>query len=238
VTTAQREDARVEIQDSMRLASNYNRWIADLIGGHVGQRVIDAGCGSGNLAELLLDRQKVIGVEVWDEFVDVLHERFAGNPAFEVLHYNLEDPALVDALREQRPDSGYSANVLEHVEHDARALANLAAALPPGAPFFLLVPAFPVLYGEHDRLDHHHRRYTRKSLAQLLAQVPFEADDMRYMNLPGFFAWFLLGRVARRPLDAGKVGLYDRVIPAVRRVEARVTPPFGQTLVAMLRRVR
>jgi SAM-dependent methyltransferase len=238
VTVGQGDDVRVEIQDSMRLASNYNRWIADLIAGHVGRRVIDAGCGSGNLAELLLDREKVIGVEVWDEFIDVLRERFAGNPAFEVLHYDLEDPALVDALREQRPDSGYSANVLEHVEHDGQALANLAAALPPGAPFFLLVPAFPVLYGEHDRLDHHHRRYTKQSLQRLLTEVPFEAEDMRYMNLPGFFAWFLLGRVVRKPLDDGKVGLYDRIIPTLRRVEARVAPPFGQTLVARLRRVR
>jgi SAM-dependent methyltransferase len=237
VTAGRDDDVRVEIQDAMHVASNYNRWIADLVRAHVGQRVIDAGCGSGNIAELLLDREKVIGVEVWDEFIGVLHERFAGNAAFEVLHYDLEDPAVVDALREQRPDSGYSANVLEHVEHDGQALSNLAAALPPGAPLFLLVPAFPALYGVHDRLDHHHRRYTKASLRQLLRDVPFEAEEMHYMNLPGFFAWFVLGRVVRRPLDEGTVGLYDRVIPAVRGLEARVAPPFGQTLVARLRRV-
>ncbi len=111
----------------------------------------------------------------------------------------------------------------------------MAAVLPPGAPIFVLVPAFPVLYGEHDRADHHFRRYTKHSLTKTVAPLPIEIESHYYMNLPGFFAWFLVVRLMRRRLSEEGIGLYDRLIPGIRRVEERVRPPFGQSLVAVLR---
>jgi hypothetical protein len=66
--------------------------------------------------------------------------------------------------------------------------------------------------------------------------LPIDIEDQHYMNLPGFFAWFLLVRAMRRTLDEGSIGFYDRMmIPGIRRVEARVRVPFGQSLVAVLR---
>jgi hypothetical protein len=111
----------------------------------------------------------------------------------------------------------------------------MAALLPPGAPIFLLVPAFPVLYGEHDRADHHFRRYTKRSLRRTVAPLRIEIERDYYMNLPGFFAWFLYVRVMRRRLSEEGIGLYDRMIPIIRALEEGVRPPFGQTLVALMR---
>lgn len=54
------------------------------------------------------------------------------------------------------------------------------------------------------------------------------------MNLRGFFAWFVLGRVLRRQLSEGDVEGYDRVVPLVRALEERVKPLLGQSLVALL----
>jgi hypothetical protein len=124
------------------------------------------------------------------------------------------------------------------VEDHRAALRNMATLLPPGAPIFLLVPAFPVLFGEHDRADHHFRRYTKRSLRETIEPLPIEIERDYYMNLPGFFAWFLYVRAMRRRLREGDIGLYDRIIPAIRAVEERVRPPFGQTLVALLRTAR
>lgn len=229
------EDPRVEIQRSLEVASNYNTWIAEQVGSHVGARVLDAGCGSGNLTRLLLDRELVVAVDVWPEFVEAMTVGFgdAGNLA--VHRFDLSDPGLPAALARYRLDSAFCVNVLEHVEDDAAALANLAAAIEPGGPIFLLVPAFPALYGEHDRADHHFRRYTKRSLAETVAPLPLEIERSYYMNLPGFFAWFVLVRLMRRRLNEEAIGLYDRLIPAIRRVETSVKPPFGQSLVAVLR---
>lgn len=229
-------DARVDIQSHMDRASNYNRWIARQAREHLGRRIVDAGCGAGNITTLLTDRELVIGVEVWDEFFELLSRRFAHTPNVELLQFDLTDPGVVDAVAEHRPDSAMCLNVLEHIEDDRLALRNITAPLPSGAAIFVLVPAFPLLFGEHDRLDHHLRRYKRRSFAETIAELPLEIEELRYMNLPGFFAWLLLGRVLRRPLSEGQISLYDHLVPAISAVERRVSPPFGQSLVARLRK--
>src|SRR5918912_2260135 len=150
-------DPRVEIQASLERASNYNRWIGDQARAAVGARVLDAGCGSGNITRQLLDRERVVAVDVWDEFVEAIQRTFAGATNLAVHRFDLSDPAMAETLREYDLDSALCVNVLEHVEDDRAALANIAGALRPGSPLFLLVPAFPLLYGEHDRADHHFR---------------------------------------------------------------------------------
>jgi SAM-dependent methyltransferase len=228
-------DPRVEIQASLERASNYNRWIADQARSHVRSRVLDAGCGSGNITNLLLDRDQVVAVDVWEDFVATMQARFADAPNVAVHRYDLSDPAMPEGLRRYELDSAICCNVLEHVEDHRGALTNIAGCLSPGSPIFLLVPAFPALYGEHDRADHHFRRYTKRSLRETVAPLPIEIEDDYYVNLPGFFAWFLLVRAMRRTLNEGSIGFYDKLIPGIRRVEERFRAPFGQTLVAVLR---
>ena len=228
-------DPRTTIQTHLRRASNYNNWIADQARAHLGRRVLDAGCGSGNLTRLLLDRDLVVAVDEWTDFVKTVSTAFADSENVVVQSIDLAAPEMPGELERHRIDSVLCSNVLEHIEDDRAALANMAALLPPGSPIFLLVPAFPVLYGEHDRADHHFRRYTKRSLRETIAPLPIEIERSYYMNLPGFFAWFVYVRLMRRELDEGGIGLYDRVIPAIRAVEERVRPPFGQSLVALMR---
>ena len=177
----------------------------------------------------------MVAVDVWEDFVDAMKQRFADSPNLAVHRFDLADPAMTETLAPYRLDSAICANVLEHVEDHRAALSNIAAALTPGAPIFLLVPAFPALYGEHDRADHHFRRYTKRSLRETIAPLPIEIETNYYMNLPGYFAWFLVVRLLRRTLSEEGIGLYDRIIPAIRGIEERARPPFGQTLVAVLR---
>ena len=229
-------DPRVSIQASLERASNYNRWIVDQAKAHVGRRVLDAGCGSGNLTRLLLeDRDFVAAVDVWDDFVATMQRKFADADNLAVHRFDLSDPAMAATLSRYELDSAICCNVLEHIEDDRAALTNIARSLTPGGTIFLLVPAFPVLYGEHDRADHHFRRYTKRSLRETVAPLPLEIELDYYMNMPGFFAWLLVVRAMRRQLSEEGIGLYDRLIPGIRRAERRLKPPFGQTLVAVLR---
>ncbi len=229
-------DPRVAIQRSLGRASNYNGWIADQIREHAGRRLLDAGCGSGNLTHHLVDRDLVVAVDVWPDCVQAMNERFHAAGNVRVIQSDLADAALGDRLRPHRLDSAFCCNVLEHVEDDRQVLRMFAETLVPGSPVFLLVPAFPLLFGAHDRADHHLRRYTKRSLAAKVANVPLAIESMHYMNFPGFFAWLLLTRMLGRQLDAASIGLYDRcVIPVARAVEDRAAPPIGQSLVAVLR---
>jgi SAM-dependent methyltransferase len=232
---AEVDDPRVAIQASLERASNYNSWIAERAQAHLGTRVLDAGCGSGNITRLLLDRELVVAVDVWEDFVSLMERTFGQARNVAVHRFDLADPAMPKTLERYALDSAICVNVLEHIEDDRAALANMAASLAPGGSIFLLVPAFPVLYGEHDRADHHFRRYTKRSLRETVAGLPLEIETEYYMNLPGFFAWFLVVRMMRRRLSEEGIGIYDRLIPGIRRVEELVRPPFGQSLVAVLR---
>ena len=92
-----------------------------------------------------------------------------------------------------------------------------------------------------DRLAGHHRRYTRKGLAATLVSTGFRIERLEYFNLLGFFGWFVTGRLLR-PRDlrdpglATQIRLFDRLVPALNRIEARVRLPFGQSLLAVAER--
>lgn len=231
------EDPRVGIQQRLERAWSYNRWIGDQARAVVGRRMLDAGAGAGNITDLLVDRDQVVCVDVWPEFTTLLGEKYKSDGHVAVVESDLADPALPERLAPFELDSAICVNVLEHVEDHVAALRNIAAVLPSGGALFLLVPAFPSIYGSMDAADHHFRRYTKSSLRAAVAELPFEVERLRYMNLPGYFAWFLVGRVLRRELlNEGSYGIYDRIVPFVRAVESRIDPPFGQSLVAVLRR--
>jgi SAM-dependent methyltransferase len=231
----QAADPRVSIQASLQEASNYNAWIVDQAKPYLGRRVLDAGCGAGNLTRLLLDRDLVAAVDEWPDFVEIVGADFAGSANVVVHQADLADPTLPAQVEQHGIDSAICSNVLEHVEDHEQALTNHAMNVGTGGRVFLLVPAFMLLYGEHDRADHHFRRYTKSMLRQTVASLPLEIETDYYMNMPGFFAWLLYVRFLRRRLNEEGIGLYDRIIPAIRALESRVKPPFGQTLVAVLR---
>jgi SAM-dependent methyltransferase len=231
-------DPRVEIQARLAAASAYNQWIARQARNYVGRRVLDAGCGSGNITRLLLDRELVVAVDAWPEFIEIVKDSFseAGNVRWH--EFDISDPAMVDALLPYKLDSAICANVLEHVEDDRGALGNIMALLPPQGRLFLLVPAFPVLYGKMDEADHHFRRYTKASLRSTVAGLPLSVERLYYMNLPGFLSWLVYGRVLKRAfVSEGLYTTYDRLVKVLERIESRVHPPFGQSLVAVLQKV-
>src|SRR3954470_5359505 len=98
-------DPRVEIQLSLEAASNYNRWIGDQARAVVGRRVLDAGCGSGNITSQLLDRDQVLAVDVGEDFVATMQGRFAHAPNLAVHRFDLADPAMTETLLQYKLDS-------------------------------------------------------------------------------------------------------------------------------------
>jgi SAM-dependent methyltransferase len=126
-------------------------------------------------------------------------------------------------------------NVLEHVADDRAALENMRAALKPGGVIVLLVPAFPALYGPIDRNLGHCRRYTRRSLTQTARTAGLKIRKMHYVNVAGFFAWWINAHLLRlSQQSAAQIALFDRyVVPPLSRFETIVRPPFGQSLFAV-----
>jgi SAM-dependent methyltransferase len=221
----------------MSAARNYAAWQYSLIAPHIGKRVVEVGCGTGNLTGFLLARAQVIAVDIEPECVRRARLRY---PRHSNLRVELCGPpdAAFRGLRELEPDSCVCSNVIEHIGRDVEALAAMGSILPAKAPIILLAPAFESLYGPIDYHLGHFRRYTKRSLAKSASAAGLEFAFAHYVNLPGFFAWWANSRIFRREAQsAAQVAFFDRyLVQTTSLIERIITPPFGQSLLAVLRR--
>lgn len=124
-------------------------------------RWLDAGAGDGWLAGTL--RQSAAPsarLVCWD-----------ANYADEEIRDLREGSPGVEFVREAPPgpfDLITAFDVLEHVEDDVAFVATLHDRLRPGGTLLVSVPAWPMLYGPHDEVLAHHRRYRPREARALL----------------------------------------------------------------------
>ena len=220
----------------MARAKNYLAWQSRLIVPELGRRVVEVGCGLGNFTERLLDRDVIVALDIEPQCIQRLERRF---PNQKNLHTFVGETSseMFTGLARFRPDSCLCVNVLEHIEDDREALMRMASILEPRGVIVLWVPAFPALYGAVDRNLGHFRRYRRSSIERLASDTGLNLRKIRYVNLAGFFAWWMNSHILRRQaLSQLQIDVFDRCIaPVFSRLE-RIPPPFGQSLFAVLQK--
>ena len=83
---------------AMRRARGLNRWLFRQIAPWVGDRVLEAGCGIGNLTELLLERDRLIATDNEQFYVEMIGRRFGHLENVETVEMDLARPADYDRL--------------------------------------------------------------------------------------------------------------------------------------------
>jgi len=97
----------------------------------------------------------------------------------------------------------------------------------------LIIPALPAIYGAIDEAIGHHRRYTRPEVEQKLAAAGLAVEHVSYFNVLGVAGWYLNARVLRRRSVPGvQARMNDRLVPLL-RLERRLRPPVGMSLLAV-----
>lgn len=157
-------------------------------------QILDMGCGTGGNLKLLSGFGDVTGIELEPEARELAHQRDIAPVLSGSLPYELPD--------ELPPfDLVVLLDVLEHIDNHGAALAILREQLKPGGVILLTVPALPCLWGRHDEIHHHYRRYTRESIQQLAEQTELKVELLSYCN-----SWLLpvvaFGRWLERILPA------------------------------------
>jgi SAM-dependent methyltransferase len=217
-------------------ARRYNRWVLDQVRPFLGGRVLEAGAGIGNLAELLLGQERLVLLDRDPAYVALLEARFANHPNVRAGVADLSAPVALDAWRHERIDTVLCSNVLEHIEHDTDVLCRFHEFLPPGGVCAVIVPAGPRLYGHLDRELGHVRRYSPIGLRRLLVDAGFEVAMLRRFNRLGALAWALSGRLLRRRrVTTWQMRWFDRLLPVVKGLEYML-PVAGMSLAAVGRR--
>ncbi len=213
-------------------ADNYADWIAALIEPWRGERVVEIGAGQGTITERLAGRGRVVATDPSADGVTRLRQRFAGRAAVDV-----EQGDLDEIVARHRADTYVLVNVLEHIGDDVAALRRMRDRLDPNGRVVLFVPALAALYSGFDAQVGHHRRYSRSTLRRALAAAGLEPEVLHYVNSAGALAWLTVARVlGKAPTTRGPALTYDRaVVPTLRAIEARRSPPFGQSLFCVAR---
>ena len=234
VRPRQQSGYQSRVLEDLSDAANYRRWLADLVRPYLGDDPLEIGSGLGDYVnEWLSGTARCTATEADEDRLAVLRERFADDPRVTVRALAL--PAEQDA--------GHSAvvalNVLEHVADDVAALRSAGRLVRPGGAVVLVVPAFPSAMSRFDRAVGHHRRYTRRRLGTVLHQAGLATERLHYVNPIGLINWYLVCRgLGTFPHNGPLLRGYDRVvIPLARRMERRWRPPFGQSLLAVARRI-
>lgn len=207
-------------------------------GADPGRRVLDMGCGTGGMLEPLRAFGGVEGVDASESAVRFCHER--GETA--VTHLTSDELPFADGTF----DVVTALDVIEHIEDDTAAVREVRRVLAPGGIFLVTVPAHPALWGAQDEISHHFRRYTARTLRELLAASGLRERRMTYFNsilFPPIAAIRLARRLLPEPdelrsdFEMTNDGPVNRALARVFASETAVLRrrdlPFGISLLAV-----
>jgi glycosyltransferase involved in cell wall biosynthesis len=216
-------------------APNFNIWMADTIRSYCGNRVLEIGSGVGNLTRKLIPRVKYVASDVNPLYLQTLEALSINRPYMKTTYCDVLDISSFPHI-EEGYDTVICLNVIEHVEDDRGALANVRSVLAVGGTAIVLVPQGQWNFGTLDQALGHKRRYSKESLRALAEDGGFVVKDIFEFNRIGTPAWFMNGRILRRRVfGLFQIWMLDLLTPVFRVID-RLLPFPGLSLIAILER--
>lgn len=164
--------------------------------------ILDAGCGTGRMLELLKDKYNneinYTGIDFSEDAIAFCHKRGLSN----VTEASVTDiPANDNSM-----DLIISLDVIYHqgVSDDVAALKEFERILKPGGSLILNLPAYEFMKSNHDAAVHTARRYTSKTLKEKLNAAGLSCEKITYRNtilFPAAFAVRMLQKILPEKSD-------------------------------------
>jgi SAM-dependent methyltransferase len=189
--------------------------LAEVRAASPGPRVLDVGAGSGTFTNILSDRGfEVTSTDVTEDALEVLRARASGTVE------------RADATSLPFAASSFDAvilgEVLEHVENEEAALAEMARVLRPDGVLALTVPRNPAWFSRSDYWAGHVRRYTREQLVNRVERAGFEIITCKAWGFPvsalyhrTVFEWM----VAQRATSSSQLRAGSTLLAALLRLD-------------------
>jgi SAM-dependent methyltransferase len=220
------------------------RVLVDLLGEVAGPRagslrILDYGCGTGGNTQAYASLGIVFGVEPDAAAVKLASER--GGACY------CRASGTKLPFREAAFDAVVASDVLEHIDDDSSAVAEITRVLRPGGSAVISVPAHQWLFSEHDAALHHFRRYSKAVLRDVLERGGLRIRRLSYWNAALFPVVCLRRLLPRRHSGSPRSDtrptpwLLNETLTALLAAEAtilRYTPlPWGVSLIGVAERV-
>ncbi|KRB44152.1 MULTISPECIES: bifunctional 2-polyprenyl-6-hydroxyphenol methylase/3-demethylubiquinol 3-O-methyltransferase UbiG [unclassified Terrabacter] len=164
-----------ELEDDHWWYRERRHLLGKAIAGLVPGRALDIGAaGGGNTRVLREHGWDAVALEYGSDGAEVAHGRGLATLRGDATRLPFADGSL---------DLVMAFDLLEHLEDDDAAVAEVHRVLKPTGTYLVAVPADPRLWSEHDEAVDHVRRYTREGLLELLDRGGFDVTDVRSWNV-------------------------------------------------------
>lgn len=145
----------------------------------LGPLILDAGSGTGGNMIELSRFGKTFGIDIADKAVE-----FCSNAGIrDVMVSPLEKMPFPERIF----DIVTCSDVLEHTNDPVEALVEIKRVLKDNGKLILTVPAFRILWSQHDDALCHLRRYEKESLISDLNEAGFKIEKIGYFFFVSFF---------------------------------------------------
>ena len=200
-------------------AGKFNRWMYETIKKHCSGEILEIGSGIGNISQFFIsDGANISLSDIENSYFYRLQEKFGGNKNLKgMFRLDFSDKNLEKNYPELlgKFDTIFALNVVEHIPDHEQAMQNAMKMLKPGGKVVILVPAFQWLFNGFDKQLDHQRRYTKKTLQNLLERAGFSVVYWQYFNFIAILGWFVSGTVLRKQIIPGsQMRFYDALVPA------------------------
>ena len=205
-------------------AIHWKRYFARSVEPFIGAAVLEVGAGMGATTQVLCtDRpRRWVCLEPDADLAARLQERIRGGELPASCERRIG--TLQSIPDNERFDTVFYIDVLEHIERDREEVGRAVEHLNPGGHLIVLAPAHQSLFSPFDAAVGHFRRYSRTSLLDL-GPPGTRVILARYLDSVGLLASFANRLVLRAALPtSGQIRVWDRYLLRCSRL---LDPVFG-----------
>jgi SAM-dependent methyltransferase len=225
------DDLKVKTQDVY--ANTKYDVLERYLGGARGLRILNAGCGSGELCwRLARLGHSVVGIDPEASYVELARRHPWAVPGADC---SFAVSSIESYTGRGAFDCVISTDVLEHIQDDRTAFDKMMALVKPGGLVLITVPAGQWLFGYHDEQLGHYRRYSRRTLVDLV-KGHCEVRAVRYFGATLIPVCLVFSKWLRKPYPVAESGdrsrrpLSARILEKLLALDGRVPLPLGTSL--------
>jgi 2-polyprenyl-3-methyl-5-hydroxy-6-metoxy-1,4-benzoquinol methylase len=214
-------------------ANKFNKWMYETIKPYSKGRILEIGCGIGNISEFFInDNFDIVLSDLRDNYIEIVKNKFTN----EVIKIDLVD---VDFDTKHKDligtfDTVFALNVVEHIKDDHKAIENCKKLLKNQGHLIILVPAYQTLFNNFDVELEHYRRYTQKSLKQLIKANQLNIIKTFSFNLIGILGWFVSGSILKKKtIPEGQMGLFNTLVPVFKLADILTLKKIGLSVICI-----
>lgn len=198
-------------------------------------KILEIGCGTGHNLPMLGAFGEVDAIEIDPAAREIASERLGkpvgSSPLPDLTGVATGSYDLVAVL-----------DVVEHIEDDVAALKAMARLLKPGGKILITVPAHQWMWSAHDVVNHHKRRYSKRTLLAALETAGLKWHKLRWFNSLLFpvavaarFAGKLMGKDDSddSPPPAALNKAFETIFGLERHLLGRLPMPPGLSIIVL-----